>query len=246
LNNASEGISWKALQEKYKNNDRIVFFNSDTNLGPGRGRNVLLEKCIEEWIFLVDNDICIQPADSWKALFDTNVAMQKGARIFCPKVFNVHENSYAIPHHFTKRDSTINMEEATTTITNYFSCCGVIIHRKIFEAYGNFDAELFAFEDYEFSIRALCSPMGAFEVYPLQGIELVHDHQVQQKKVDKKAVLERYDEDRIRASLQRLVDKHGIIFDHNWQWWTRKQVADMTGRSFLKKIKHILGRWYSR
>jgi GT2 family glycosyltransferase len=134
------------------------------------------------------------------------------------------------------------MEEMQEGISNYFPCGGVIINRKIFETYGIFDSKLFAFEEYEFSIRAICSDFGAFKVYPLPEIELIHDHRFQQKKSDKKAVLERYNENRIQSSLQRVMDKHKIVFEHDWRWWTRKQVADMTGEPLIKRIKESVVR----
>lgn len=246
LNNASDEASWKLLKQKYEHNKQVFLFHSDVNLGPARGRNLLIEKCNEEWFFFVDNDICIKPEEGWKTLFDKKVEEQKDALIFCPKVFNVHEDSYASPHHFIKKNGVVYLKNSDNNITNYFSCCGVIIHRKIFDTYGNFDNELFAFEDYEFSIRALCSPLGEFKVYPLDEIELIHDHQVQKNKTDKKAVLERYNEDRIKNSLQRLMDKHSIIFDHEWEWWTRKQVAAMNGQTFIGKVKYRLNRLFGR
>ena len=237
LNNASESSAWLALQERFGKNKNVQFFHSSQNIGPARGRNMLLEKCKEEWIFLVDNDICIKPAQNWKNLFDERLEAEKEAKIFCPRLFNVHEDSYAKPHVFSRTNDVIRMEEIEEEVSNYFPCCAVIIHRTIFDSYGNFDDQLFAFEDYEFSIRALCSLEGALRVYPLPEIELIHDHRFQQKHSDKQAVLERYNEEKIQASMQRIMDKHAITFDHDWKWWTRKQVSDMTENPFLAKIK---------
>ena len=237
LNNASDDASWKALQEKYKHNHCLHFFHSDTNLGPAGGRNLLIDNCTEDWIFLVDNDVCIEPANDWKSLFDEALENKKDASVFCPKIFNVHDNSYATPHQFIKTNGQVYLEEAAVGVTNYFSCCGVIIHRNIFQLHGNFDSELFAFEDYEFSIRALCSPMGELKVFPLPEITLIHHHQAHKNTVDKKAVLERYNENRIEASMQRLEQKHQIKFEHEWKGWTKKQVANMT-----KNINPYLGR----
>lgn len=246
LNNASEEGSWKLLQQKYGGHKNVFFFHSPVNIGPARGRNLLIEKSTEEWLFMADNDTRIRPAE-WKAVFDKKVTEHgKGVLIYCPKIFNVHEHSYAVPQHFVEKNGVVRIEDSVTEITNYFSCCGVIMHRNLFEDYGLFDPALFAFEDFEFSIRALRSAKGALKVHPLQQVELIHDHQLQQKKVDKKAVLERYNEVRIKESMQRVVDKHHIIFDHDWQWWTRKQVADMTGKTLLQKIKQRIARRIGR
>jgi GT2 family glycosyltransferase len=246
LNNASEAVAWQVLQNRYRKQDQVLFFHSPNNIGPARGRNLLLEKCNEEWIFLVDNDICIRPVDKWKTLFDKKLETEKEAAIFYPLLFNVHEGNYAKPQHFLRHNDVIHIEETDEGIINYFPCCAVIIHKKIFENYGNFDSELFAFEDYEFSIRALCSPQGGFKVFPLPEIELIHDHRFQKKSKDKKTVLERYNEEKIQASMQRIMDKHGIVFEHDWKWWTKKQIADMNGKTFLGKLKHRIANFLGR
>ena len=237
LNNGSKPATWQLLKRQYDKNGNVLFFHSSENIGPARGRNILLKKCKEEWIFLVDNDICIKPAQKWKNLFDERVEAEKEAKIFCPRLYNVHDDNYAKQHVFSRINNVIRMEETELEVSNFFPCGAVIVHRTIFNIYGNFDDQLFAFEDYEFSIRALCSPQGAFKVYPLPEIELVHDHRFQQKHIDKQAVLERYNEKKIQASMQRIMDKHLIIFDHDWRWWTRKQISNMNAKSFVGKIK---------
>jgi hypothetical protein len=34
-----------------------------------------------------------------------------------------------------------------------------------------------------------------------------------------------------------LVKRYDIVFDHDWEWWTKKQINDMTKNPFLQKIK---------
>jgi GT2 family glycosyltransferase len=237
LNNASDPNAWADLQRQYINNNNIFFYNSNINIGPACGRNLLLEKCKEEWVFIVDNDICIKPQNDWKQLFEAHVLKTPIAKIFAPRIFNVHENAYSSKHKFVVRNKVVYMEDAIEKTTNYFSCCAIIINRLVFEKYGNFDKELFAFEDYEFSIRAMLSEAGNVEVFSLDDIEVIHDHQFQRKKQDKKAVLERYNEARIQKSMTRMANKHGITFEHEWRWWTKKQISDMNGKTFFEKIK---------
>jgi hypothetical protein len=98
------------------------------------------------------------------------------------------------------------------------------------------------FEDYEYALRALLSDKGSFEVHHIETIKLIHDHQYQKKASDKKAVKQRYNEEKLTASYNRLIEKYGIAFDHDWQWWTRKQVADMTDTPW-KKFKALLHRF---
>jgi GT2 family glycosyltransferase len=240
LNNASEGNGWALLQEKYSSNTNISFYHSEINIGPAGGRNVLLHHAKEEWIFVVDNDITIEPEKNWKQIFDEQQAQFPEIKIFCPRVYNVHEKNYSAAHQFTNKDGVVHMIDSDAELTNYFSCCAVIIHSSIFETYGPFDADLFAFEDYEFSIRAMLSANGNLQVQTLKQITAVHDHQVQKSKADKKAVLERYDAEKIQKSMEHIVAKHHIAFAHEWQWWTKKQLFDMNGQSFLEKLKRKL------
>jgi GT2 family glycosyltransferase len=246
LNNASEPFAWNVLQKKFEKNTNINFYHSETNLGPAAGRNLLLKKCKEEWIFLVDNDICVKPKNNWRQLFNEQVAHIREAKIFCPRVFNVHENEYATKHRFTSTNGIVFMEETNEKITNYFSCCAVIINQSIFKTYGDFDEGLFAFEDYEFSIRAMLSSEGDLQIYPLDDIEVIHDHQFQKSKTDKKAVLERYNELKIQKSLDLIIHKHGITFEHEWQWWTRNQITKMNGQNFLGKVKRTVKNFFRR
>ncbi len=237
LNNASDPIAWAHLQRQYIHNKNIFFYNSNINIGPACGRNLLLEKCKEEWIFIVDNDIFIKPQNDWKQLFDAHVLKMPKAKIFAPRIFNVHENAYACNQKFVVKNKVVYMEDTTEKITNYFSCCAVLINRLVFEEYGNFDNNLFAFEDYEFSIRAMLSEAGNLEVFSLDDIEVIHHHQFQRKRQDKKAVLERYNESRIEKSMTQMVNKYGITFEHEWRWWTKKQIAEMNGKTFFEKIR---------
>lgn len=242
LNNGSDEESWKIIKNNYSHNSLVFLFSSDVNLGPAGGRNFLIEKCFEEWIFIVDNDVCITPDKEWKKCLDEKINNQLDGLIFSPKIFNVHDNSYSIPQNFIHIDDLVYLTETDKAVTNYFSCCGIIINRKIFEMYGYFDHNLYAFEDYEFSIRALLSPLGELKVYQISEIELLHDHQVQNSKNDRSAVLERYNEGKIMHSMQHLTNKHSIQFDHNWQWWTRKQVALMTKRSIFRRLENLFKR----
>lgn len=242
LNNASDRKSWQVLKNRYSSYTSIIFFDSDINLGPAGGRNLLIEKSKEEWIFIVDNDVCIRQENSWKKNFDEQISKNKKYKIFSPRIFNVHENSLVSANRFIKRGNTIYLEYTNAPVTNSFSCCGVIIHRDIFNLYGKFDDKLFAFEDYEFAIRAICSKFGEIEVYQLSEIELLHDHQVQTSQIDKKAILVRYDQNRIHASMEWLTKKHKIQFEHNWEWWTKKQLSEMYGKSIMQRVKNIFKR----
>ncbi len=244
LNNGSGQMAWNELKNTFKDCSQISFFNSEINLGPSGGRNILIDKCKDEWMFIVDNDVKVKQVDNWPELLSMHIKRYPEALAFSPRIFNVHDNAYQTPHQFVLKDRVVFMEESTDVVTNHFTCCGVIINRRLIEQLGNFDERLFAFEDYEFSIRALCANT-ALQVRQVPELELIHEHKVQKSAPDKKAIAERYNESRIEKSMQHLVEKHSISFDHEWKWWTRKQLVKMqadsllkrTGKQLLKKIR---------
>ena len=238
LNNGSDKKLWKALQKKYSGNKQITLFHSDSNLGVAVGRNYLIQKTSEPWILIVDNDIIIKDDQNWIHKFHTLLKEYPVQEIFTFRIYNVHEQAYVKPIKVLKQQRSVSIEVTEELFTNCFPGTGSAIHRNVFDKYGLFDATLFVgFEDYEFALRCMNAPSGELKVLHTNEIELVHDHRFQKKNVDKDAVKERYNEQRIKESYNSIVKKYDIEFEHDWQWWTRKQVADMTGKTILGKIK---------
>lgn len=236
LNNGSNGILWENLQKEFKNNLQVKFFHSGTNLGVSKGRNLLIKNTHEPWLFFVDNDITIKESNNWIHNFFKNIANHQDARIFSLKIYNLHEKEYAIPMNVVLKQNTILLESSTKRYTNCFFGGGSIINRSIFEQYGLFDETLFVgFEDFEYSLRCMTSPKGELSVIHLDDIELIHDHKFQGNKVDKKAVRERYSGKNLKASYDNIVKKYNLKFHHDWEWWAKKQIADMSGQTFFAK-----------
>jgi hypothetical protein len=77
-------------------------------------------------------------------------------------------------------------------------------------------------------------------VFNINDIELIHDNKFQKGSSNKKAVKERYNQERMKKSYDYLVTKHNIKFEHNWQWWTKKQEMDMTKLKWKQKIKQVV------
>lgn len=239
LNNASEENSWRVLQSKYNSNSRIVFFNSIENIGPARGRNLLIKNTAEDWLFLVDNDITIEP-ENWLTVFQNYLLKKPEVKIICPRLYNVHEKSYVVHPEFIKRGNEVLLKDSNLEVNNYFPSGASIVTRSVFDNFGLFEESLFGFEDYEYAIRLLCHPDFNLEVHNINEITLRHNHQFQKKRVDKNAVKERYNKHKLEESFRLIEKKHDVKFEHNWEWWSMKQINDMTKSSFLEMIKKMI------
>ncbi|HEV7330140.1 MAG TPA: glycosyltransferase [Flavisolibacter sp.] len=238
LNNGSNLKDWKTLKNKFDSYKQIFFFNSDKNLGACAGRNYLIEQTKEPWLLIIDNDITVKNKDDWYRLFLDHLNHNAGAKICCLKIFNKHEGQFVKPVNVVKNGNQVSVEASEGSLTNCFPCTGTIVHRSIFETYGLFDQNIFVgLEEYEFSLRAMTSNYGELKVFHLNTIELVHDHVYLTKKKDRLSVKVRYDENMLRKNAKVISERYNVVFNHNWEWWTRKQVATMTAGSLYSRVK---------
>lgn len=228
LNNGSGKKSSALVRSETTAIENLTFIHTKKNMGPARGRNRLIESTSEEWLFFSDNDIAVEPHIHWFKLFQQALEENPGTGIFLPRLYNVHEKSFCSHPLFKHENGTIRLIETGKDSTNYFPSGASIVNRHIFNQYGLFDNRLFAFEDYEYAIRALLSDRGALQTVEIDRISLIHDHRPVHRSSDKKAVRFRYKEKSLTKSFNRILQKHGIHFDHNWQWWSKKQVFEMT------------------
>ena len=234
LNNGSHPAQWKKLQTIFRDQPTISLLDAGKNLGVSGGRNYLINASTEEWLFAVDNDITIRPVSGWVKMMGAFLLTEPRARIICPAIYNVHEQAWCNQLRVNKRGNTVDIMSGHYAVTNCFPGGASIVHRSIFDQYGLWDDEMFVgFEDYEFALRAMVDGSEGLKAFSCISIELVHDHQFQRSLKDKEAVRQRYNEEKLKVSYERIVKKHAIVFEHEWQWWCRKQVSDMT------KIKHI-------
>ena len=243
LNNGSDNAQWKNLQFHFKEQKAISFLDAGKNLGVSGGRNFLIKSTKEPWIFCVDNDITIEPADSWLQEFKTFIVGKPEVKIVCPSLYNVHDKTWSQQLSIKKNDNVISVETGEFSSSNCFPGGASIVHRSIFEEFGIYDEEMFVgFEDYEYALRAIISGKKSLEAYYCPAIKLIHDHRFQKSSCDKEAVRQRYNEEKLKSSYDRLVHKYNIVFDHDWKWWSRKQVSDMTQSKRLKKVKSSIKR----
>ena len=240
LNNGSDSAQLIKLKQTFKGNDRVNILDAGKNLGVSGGRNFLIQHTKAPWLFSVDNDITIRHQHSWVEIFKQFLDSNSKVKIVSPVLYNVHEQANSLQLSVQLDNKCMKIETGVFAVSNCFPGGASLIHRNVFENYGYFDEAMFVgFEDYEFAIRAMFSEKGALEVHSLNAIELIHDHLFQKINKDKEAVRSRYDEERMKASYDWLVNKYGITFDHDWRWWTSNQVEMMTTPPWKKKLKQL-------
>ncbi|MHA6249243.1 glycosyltransferase family 2 protein [Pontibacter sp. CAU 1760] len=246
LNNGSDEQSFLKLKSRFHNVDKVVFFDAGENLGPARGRNFLINKVTEPWLVFADNDITVKP-ENWPELLSSAIASKPQTEIFLPKLFNVHENEYAnfLPFHLEGNqvyDTESNHQQTDKEATlNWFPSGASVVKKSFFEEIGNFDANLFAFEDYEMGIRCIMKGR-SLNISIIESITFVHDHKYLPNRTDKDAVLQRYNSQKLMKSFEHIELKFGIKLNHDWQTWTNSQVNIMTKSKNYKFIERIINR----
>jgi GT2 family glycosyltransferase len=247
LNNGSDVAQLNKLKNTFEGISHVFILDAGKNLGVSGGRNYLLEKTNSPWIFSVDNDIVVQNNIGWIDDLESFCSLNPEVKIITPNLFNVHESDYSPQINVKIENNKLTLVTGDFPVSNCFPGGAVIVHRSIFENYGLFDEDMFVgFEDYEFALRALLSTKGPLEVYAFDNIKLIHDHQFQKKNKDKIAVRERYNEVRMKASYECLVNKYNIAFDHDWHWWTTNQLAIMTTPKLILRIKQKISNILNR
>lgn len=242
LNNGSDHLQLLKLQSCFAKSEQVRIFDAGKNLGVSGGRNYLIQHTSAPWIFLVDNDITVKPAN-WLQLFTAHVQQFPKRTIVVPKLYNVHEQAYGQQLRIALQNGQVQVETGLFETSNCFPGGASLVHRSVFATYGLFDEGMFVgFEDYEFALRAMLNDKDPLQVHAIETIELIHDHQFQKTSTDKAAVKLRYNEERLQASYNRLTEKFGVHFDHDWQWWTRNQVQVMTEPKWKIKLKQLLTR----
>lgn len=241
LNNGSSDASFEKLKKELISYNNISFFDSNKNLGCPGGRSFLIDNTNEEWLVFPDNDITVQP-QIWYNVFTDAVAQSPETEVFVPKLFNVHEDCFASFNKLNLHGNLIVEQKSKEGENmNWFPGGASFIKRSLFRELGNYDSNLFCFEDYEFGVRMLLRNR-KFKMTFLNDIIFRHDHKYMHSSIDKNAVKERYNAERIRSSLNYLKDKFDVEFDHEWQHWTTSQVALMTKSKKRKGFEKILNK----
>lgn len=224
LNNGSSSSNREKLGKFCEDYRQIKIFDSKVNLGVGRGRNYLVNKTEEEWLFFVDNDIIIKTKD-WIKRFTENLTQFPDIDVFIPRLFNANEKKY-IKYCSIRIENNKAMHdlEIENGLTNVFPGGASIINRNLFNRLGLYDDDMFVgFEDFELCIRGILSN-NPVKARLINDIELIHNHQIVVNNEDRKAVLSRYNVKIIEESYNHIVKKHNIVLISSWKSWVRKQL----------------------
>jgi hypothetical protein len=90
------------------------------------------------------------------------------------------------------------------------------------------------------------SPAGEIKVYQYNDIEIIHDHRFQKTTADKEATRVRYNMEMLEAGYNHMVQKYDIEMDHDFEWWSKKQVATMTVPKWKQKLNSIITKIFHR
>ena len=235
LNNGSSKSSRQLLGKYCKKYKQIKIYDSDVNLGASGGRNYLLARTDEEWLLSVDNDIVMRTND-WMKRFITHVSSNSEIEVFIPRLFVVHNNSYAIPYSYKIETNMAFPDQIIINdITNTFPGGASFINRHLFGRLGLYDDKLFGLEEFELSLRGIMSgkPVKGKLIY---DIELAHDHRPAQKKEDRDATLVRYDLYALDRSYKWIAEKHGIILSDSARIGTVYNLEYMLNRYNIFRI----------
>ncbi len=241
LNNCSSEKSFTKLKNAFSSTESVSFFSADQNIGPAQGRNFLVSKTTEEWLFFVDNDITIEQEDTWREAVYKVIESSPEVEVIVPSLYNKHERAFAVHPRISISGRKLSLDSAPVKDLNYFPSGAALVRRNLFTTLGGFDDALFAFEDYEFAVNALMQKK-VMHIQQLKEIVLVHDHRYQKKNKDRSAVATRYDTAHLRRSFQHIESKHDVEFEHEWLFWSQKQRFDMTRKNLLRKLVLTLQR----
>ncbi|MBM4309642.1 MAG: glycosyltransferase [Deltaproteobacteria bacterium] len=257
LNNGSSERNSRAVEQFCKPFEQVTIFRSDVNLGVSRGRNFLIEKTDEEFLFFVDNDIVIKTAN-WVDSALAAISAHPDAEAFAPRMFNVWENRFLPCFSIDIVDNRMvyrYIKESDCGPGTRLNCIlggASIVKRTLFERLGLYDSAMFVgFEDYELALRGIRTQ--PIVCMPLQDIILHHDHApARGNACDRDAVAVRYRVSLHEESIRQIRARHGVEFfnDTSWRKWVAQQqrvlvpahpLAAVWSRC-IKKIRSIAGR----
>jgi len=243
LNNGSSSSARDAIGKFCDNYKQIKIFDSDVNLGVAVGRNYLIRHTSEKWLFCVDNDITIK-TKKWVHKFINYLSLYPNIKVFTPRLYNIRNNRYrGNISFFIIGDIIIVKTVHDDKFLNSFPGGASIINRELFNKFGFFDDKMFVeYEDYEFCIRAILLG-NSIKVMPIYNIELVHDHRQVKEYMDNKTILARYNLNSQKKSYNRIIEKHNLFLDVDYQIGTfnlAKKMLKGNSSVLLKEQKKII------
>lgn len=245
LDNGSSERAANAVERFCAPHAQVAMFRSDVNLGVSGGRNFLIEKTGEEFLFFVDNDIVIKTGN-WVDIALAAISAHADAEAFAPRMFNVWENRFLPCFSLDIVDNRMvyrymhDSDCGPGTRLNCFLGGASIVKRSVFERLGLYDSGMFVgFEDYELALRGIRRSEPLVCV-PLPGIVLHHEHvPVRGNASDRDAVALRYRVSLHEESIRKIRERHGVEFfnDTGWRKWVAQQ------QRLLSRVHPLAAAW---
>jgi GT2 family glycosyltransferase len=226
--NGSSPGAREVLRQFCRKYPRVVIYGSQENLGVSRGRNELIRRSTEEWLFFVDNDITMMTRD-WVVKLSAHIHDHPDAEVFTPRLFLVPEYRWASYGTVRIQGERVIGEPAGSDQVNIFPGGAAVVKRRLFDRLGLYDEAMFSgFEDHELALRAIVdqAPVRARLIH---DIEMIHKHLPPKARQDKEAVLCRYDPKHMEGSYARIIQKYGLYLESDGKDWSAKQVEQMLG-----------------
>jgi GT2 family glycosyltransferase len=223
LNNGSSPRETRTLVTAARAWNGVTLLGVPRNVGVAAGRNLLVRRTTERWLFLADSDV-VMTTVGWLAAFRAHAAAHPRTEVFVPRVLNLHDRAYLGYRRLALRDTELRLEAAPRSEgTNWFPGTACLVKRTLFRRLGLFDDKMFVgFEDFELAARALLrgTPIRA---RAMEDMELIHEHRPAASARERAAARVRYDVRRIARSYRRLTRKHDITFASDWSGWVARQ-----------------------
>jgi len=256
LNNGSSERNSRTVERFCAPLDQVTLFRSDVNLGVSGGRNFLIEKTDEEFLFFADNDIVIK-TNNWVDIALAAISAHPDAEAFAPRMFNVWENRFLPYFSIDIVDNRMvyrYMDASDCGPGTRLNCIlggASIVKRALFERLGLYDSAMFVgFEDYELALRGIRTQ--PIVCIPLKEVILHHDHApLPGNASDRAAVALRYRVSLHEESIRQIRARHGVEFfnDTGWRKWVAQQQRLLSRgnpltaawAAFLSKVKSRAG-----
>lgn len=228
LNNGSSEPATRIVEDYTRGHPHIMLWHAPRNLGVAAGRNLLIARTREPWLFFLDSDAYVKTPD-WLPIVAQRSESYPEVEAFFPRLFNVHEPHDGKAGDVVIEDGVMSTRQHSNPVTNLIAGGACIVQRALFERLGAYDEELFVgFEDIEMAVRAI--KLGApIRSRYLDEIEVIHEHRPAESEADKTAARERYRLETIRSSYTHLLRKHNLRWDHEWERWIQAESARIAG-----------------
>ncbi len=246
LDNGSSEMQLNELMIFIDQYPNIKLYKSNKNLGVAGGRNFLINKSKSPWLLFLDNDTYLWNRN-WLRIFIRFINLNPEANIIVPRLYNLHNNSFSPNLFYQIEDNEIVLNYGNFIKPNLFPGGAVVIKKTIFDQIGYYDDNmLVGFEDFEFGIRPYFLGQGPLEIHLVNELIIIHDHSLVRNKSNIDSVMIRYDISELAKSFDRVINKYGVKFNHEYLEWTRLQTEEMLNKkeTIFDKTKRLIKMYY--